>query len=203
MEIYRDGDYVVIESSNLPDHPSPYFSIDNSQYEAYNGSNGSYRKNPNSIEEQAFVYRIPVNPREAANKSNTNLGSIGISVNGVAFFNQYAGPNNQPLTFEVNSFDQYNGHPQNTGVYHYHFEPIYLSSKYGKGAFLGVLLDGFPVYGPEENGVTLTSANLDDYHGHFGPTPEYPEGIYHYHFTEDGPYLNGGQFFGTPGTQTN
>ena len=203
MEIYIDGDFMVIESDNVPNHPSPYFQTSDSQYEAYNGTNNSYRRNPNDIEEQTFVYRIPINPTEATNKSNTRLGSIGIAINGVAFFNQYAGPNNQPLTNEINSFDQYNGHPQNSGVYHYHFEPIYLSSEHGRGAFLGFLLDGFPVYGPEENGEVLTSDDLDEYHGHFGPTPEYPDGIYHYHFTEDDPYLNGGQYFGTPGTQTN
>lgn len=203
MEMYIDGDYMVIESDNVPNHPSPYFSNSDSRYEAYNGSNGSYNQNPNNIDEQTFVYRIPLNPSEATNKSNTNLGSIGIAINGVSLFNQYAGPNNQPLTNEIDSFDQYNGHPQRTGVYHYHFEPIYLSSEHGRGAFLGFLLDGFPVYGPEENGVMLTSDDLDEYHGHFGSTPEYPDGIYHYHFTEDDPYLNGGQFFGTPGTQTN
>lgn len=203
MEMYVEGDYMVIESDNVPNHPSPYFSTSDSRYEAYNGSNTSYSQNPNRIEEQTFVYRIPLNPAEAANKTNTNLGSIGVAINGVSFFNQYAGPNNQPLTGEIDSFDQYNGHPQRTGVYHYHFEPIYLSSEHGRGAFLGFLLDGFPVYGPEENGTTLTSDDLDEYHGHFGSTPEYPDGIYHYHFTVDDPYLNGGQFFGTPGTQTN
>ena len=203
LEMYVDGEYMVIESDNVPNHPSPYFPNNDSRYETYNGSNSNYRQNPNSIDEQTFVYRIPINPTEATNKTNTNLGSIGIAINGVSFFNQYAGPNNQPLTNEINSFDQYNGHPQRTGVYHYHFEPIYLSSEHGREAFLGFLLDGFPVYGPEENGETLTSDDLDDYHGHFGSTPEYPEGIYHYHFTEDDPYLNGGQFFGTPGTQTN
>ena len=203
MEMYIDGDYMVIESDNVPNHPSPYFPNSDSRYEAYNGSNGNYNQNPNSIDEQTFVYRIPINPSEATVKSNTNLGSIGIAINGVSLFNQYAGPNNQPLTNEINSFDQYNGHPQRTGVYHYHFEPIYLSSAHGREAFLGFLLDGFPVYGPEENGETLTSDDLDEYHGHFGSTPEYPDGIYHYHFTEDDPYLNVGQFFGTPGTQTN
>ena len=203
LEVYQDGDFIVIETTNVPNHPSPYFSNSDSRYEAYNGTNPNFRINPNSIETQTMVYRIPVNPTEASNKTNTRLGSIGIAVNGVAFFNQYAGPNNQPLTFEVDSFDQYNGHPQNSGVYHYHFEPIYLTGNNGRGSLVGVLLDGFPVYGPEENGEILTSEDLDDYHGHFGPTPEHPEGIYHYHFTDDLPYLNGGQYFGTPGTQTN
>lgn len=203
LEIYQDGDYMVIETENIPDHNSPYFPTNDPRYEAYSGDNPNFRINPNEIAAQNMVFRIPLNPTEANSKSNTRLGPIGIALNGVAFFNQYAGPNNQPLTSEVDSFDQYNGHPTGGDIYHYHFEPSFLTTNNGKGSLLGVLLDGFPVYGPEENGETLASDDLDQYHGHFGPTPEYPEGIYHYHFTADDPYLNGGQYFGTPGSQTN
>jgi hypothetical protein len=67
--------------------------------------------------------------------------TIGVSLNGVPFFNQYG--TNQPLTNEINSFDQYLGHPQQTGQYHYHQEPAYLTTQNGKSAFLGFLLDGF------------------------------------------------------------
>ena len=67
---------------------------------------------------------------------------------------------------------------------------------------LGFLLDGFPIYGPVENGVQLSSSDLDDYHGHFGVTAEYPDGIYHYHTTDDAPWINGDGYFGTPGTVT-
>jgi hypothetical protein len=55
------------------------------------------------------------------------------------------------LTNEINSFDQYNGHPQMQGGYHYHIEPTYLTAQNGKHVLLGFLLDGFPVYGPLEN----------------------------------------------------
>ena len=61
-------------------------------------------------------------------------------------------------------------------------------------------VDGFPVYGPEENGVRLTNASLDEYHGHVSATMDYPEGIYHYHITAEDPYINGSGFFGTPGS---
>lgn len=198
VKVYVDGDYIVLETNDLPDHKSPYYTDGN--YEAYNGSNPDFKINPNRIKEQNFVFRIPKNPASASSKTNTSLGPIGISVNGVAMFNQYAGPNNQPLTSEVNSFDQYNGHPQQQGAYHYHFEPLYLTGKNGDNSFIGVLLDGFPVYGPLENGKIITNADLDEYHGHVSATTEFPNGIYHYHFTTEDPYLNGGQFYGTPGT---
>ena len=124
---------------------------------------------------------------------------MGVSINGVALFKQYAGPNNQPLTNEIRSFDQYNGHPQQTGQYHYHIEPLYITAMHGKDALIGFLLDGFPVYGPEENGALVSGSELDDFHGHTTPTKEYPEGIYHYHITADDPYINGGEFYGTVG----
>lgn len=124
---------------------------------------------------------------------------MGVSVNGIVFYNQYAGPNNQPLTNEINSFDQYLGHSDGGSRYHYYIEPTYLTGAMGKSAFLGLLADGFPVYGPEENGITITSSDLDDYHGHVGETEEFPNGIYHYHLTADAPYINGNGFYGTPG----
>jgi hypothetical protein len=129
---------------------------------------------------------------------------IGVALNGVAFFNQYAGPNNQVLTSEIASFDKFNGHPTGTDQYHYHVEPLYLSiGKSTKSGLMGFLLDGFPVYGPqEENGDLVSNSNLDVYHGHIHATVDYPKGIYHYHFTGEAPYLNGNGYYGTSGTIT-
>ena len=110
---------------------------------------------------------------------------------------------------EINSFDQGNGHPApiapgqengTDGRYHYHMEPILTSKENGRNVILGFLLDGFPVYGPEENGDVITSSSLDDYHGHSHATTDFPAGIYHYHLTADDPYLNGSGYYGTPGT---
>jgi hypothetical protein len=61
------------------------------------------------------------------------------------------------------------------------------------------LLDGFPVYGPNE----MECSDLDVYHGHTGATADYPAGIYHYHITNSDPYINGNGYYGTPGTVSN
>jgi hypothetical protein len=201
VTISVEGNYVVLKSNAVPDHKSPYFATTDSRYEAYNGSNAAYAKNPNSIITQNLTFKIPLNPASAATKQATALGPIGISLNGVPFYNQYAGPN-QPLTNEINSFDQYNGHPQQSGQYHYHVEPLFLTSAKGRGALLGFLLDGYPVYGPLENGTLVLNSSLDAYHGHTHATTEYPNGIYHYHITADAPYINGNGYYGTPGTVT-
>ena len=203
--ITSDGTYIYIKTKDLPDHKSTYYQTTNSLYEAYSGTTfggNTFVKNPNSIIEQTGTLKIHLNPVVSATHDATPLGPIGIAINGVAFFNQYAGPNNQVLAGEIVSFDKYYGHPQNQGVYHYHVEPLYLTTvKSTKSGLMGFLLDGFPVYGPqEENGTLVTNTNLDDYHGHSQATVDYPNGIYHYHFTAEAPYLNGNGFYGTPGT---
>jgi len=204
VTISVEGNFVVLKSNGLPEHKSPYYqgtAWAATLYEAYNGTNPNFMINPNRITQQNLTFKIPINPAVNAAHEATPLGPIGISLNGVPLYNQYAGPN-QPLTNEINSFDQYNGHPQMLGQYHYHVEPIWTTSLKGKDALIGFLLDGFPVYGPKENGTTLTSANLDIYHGHTSVTAEYPNGIYHYHITADAPYINGSGFYGTKGTVT-
>jgi len=74
--------------------------------------------------------------------------------------------------------------------YHYHGVPTCVTEKVDKegqhSSLLGVLSDGFPVYGPQgDNGVKVTNADLDKCSGHFGATPEFPNSIYHYHLTDD------------------
>tara|TARA_B100000809_G_scaffold249300_2_gene280461 strand:+ start:31096 stop:31932 length:837 start_codon:yes stop_codon:yes gene_type:complete len=193
---------VTISTTNLPDHKSPYYlgtEWDQDKYADYSGTNPRFHLNPNRIGEQNITFSISLNPKEATNKQATPMGPIGISRNGVVFFNQYAA-GFSTLDNEINSFDQYLGHPAGSGMYHYHIEPVYLTEVYGDDAFLGLLADGFPVYGPVEDGETLSSTDLDDYHGHFSETKEFPNGMYHYHISADAPYLNGDGFYGTAGT---
>jgi hypothetical protein len=205
-DIYIDGNYIVIEAHGRPDHKSPYY--DNTAWEATlyesfatGGGTGTFIQNPNSIGTQSYVFRIPLNPSPDATPDATALGPIGISINGVPFFNQYGSPNQALTSMEWDSFDQYNGHPDGTDRYHYHWEPNYLTDEVGRDGLLGWLLDGYPVYGPIENGSAVTG--LDDYHGHTHETAEYPDGIYHYHITDSYPYINGNGYYGVKGTIAN
>jgi len=203
--ITSDGTYITIKTAGLPDHKSVYYAPSDPLYEAFSGitfGGTTFSKNPNSISAKTYTFKIPVDPKVSATHPATPLGAIGVSLNGVPFYNQYAGPN-QPLTNEIVSFDKYYGHPAPGGTYHYHVEPLYLTTvKATKSSILGFLLDGFPVYGPEENGAAVTNAMLDAYHGHTSVTSDYPNGIYHYHINNTDPYLNGSGFYGTPGTVT-
>ena len=194
VEISVDGNSVVIEAKGVPNHTSPYWGTGHALYEA---PHTGMVINPNAISEQTLTFRIPLNPAVASSVTATSLGPVGVSVNGVALYNQYAGPS-QPLTNEIISFDRLNGHPQNSGQYHYHVEPLHLTNN--GSDLIGFLLDGFPVYGQKDQDGTIPT-NLDAANGHTTATADYPDGIYHYHIILADPYISDG-FKGTPGTVT-
>lgn len=210
--ISADANNVIIRTTDLPDHKSPFYGKSSPNYEAYNGTNPNFSTAINLmgmvsdpiLAAQDITFRLPRNPTAASTHTATSGGPIGIAVNGVVLFNQYNGVQMLLSSLEFNNLDQYNGHPTPAPSlqYHYHTEPLHLTKTRGSGALIGFLLDGFPVYGPQENGAKLTSANLDSYHGHSHATAEYPDGIYHYHVTADAPWINGGSYYGTPGTVT-
>ncbi len=194
--VQLSGSTVIITSTDIPNHKSPYFGVGNANYVA---PTAGIVLNPNKIAAQNYVFHIPATPTPAASPSDTPLDAIGVSLNGVVFFNQYAA-GRTPLTTEVISFDQYNGHPAMQNNYHYHFEPLFLTAS-SKAALIGFILDGYPIYGPQETSGAAPTG-LDACNGHTHATAEYPGGTYHYHVVSSPPYLVG-CFHGTPGTVTN
>ncbi|MEP0367739.1 MAG: YHYH protein [Cyclobacteriaceae bacterium] len=213
MAVYKDLFYsddvsvvvnettITITTKDLPDHKSMYYDQNSDLYEAYSESNNpDFKQNPGSIGEQNVVMTIPRFPEVASNHESPGLGAMGVAINSVVFFNQQAAPGDD-IFEEENTFDQYEGHPAGD-QYHYHIEPIWITELKGSDAFMGFLLDGFPVYGPMEDGEEITNADLDDYHGHISATKEFPNGVYHYHITTEYPWINGNGYYGTPGTKT-
>jgi hypothetical protein len=214
---------VKIKITDVPDHKSPFFGVGNAKYEAYNGDNPSFStyinlngmmSNPTLLS-QNLTYTIPRNPVKTSSNTSTTGGAIGVSRNGVAFFNQYNGVGALLDDLEINNADQYLGHPTPTmagAQYHYHYEPKFLTATFGNSSFMGFLLDGFPVYGPYENNVKITTSMLDSYNGHVSATEDYPnDKIYHYHVISASssvsaslklaaPWINGGKYYGTKGT---
>ena len=193
VNVSIDGGTVTLRTNDTPDHKSPYWGTSSPNYEA---PHSGMQVNPHLIASQNLTFRIPSSPSAAASTSDTPLGPIGISVNGVVFFNQYAAMR-QPLTSEIVSFDKYNGHPSPSNQYHYHFEPVSITAS-SRSRLIGVLLDGFPVYGPIESDGS-TPSGLDPCNGHTSATAEFTSGVYHYHTTTAVPYISG-CFRGTAGT---
>jgi hypothetical protein len=214
---------VVIKTNDVPDHKSPFFGVGNAKYEKYNGDNPLFDTKINlggtisdpTLNSQSLTFTIPRYPVVSASHTSTTGGAIGFGRNGVAYFNQYNGAGALLDDLEINNADQYLGHPTPSAAgaqYHYHYEPKYLTTKFGTGSFIGFLLDGFPVYGPIENGTKVTTTMLDAYNGHVSATEDYPnDKIYHYHAISAtssvasvlklaAPYINGGKYYGTKGT---
>ena len=214
VTIYVDGDELVIEGDGVPSHLSPYFvqTYGQTQNGFYywldsdgDGINDLWMQtpanmnlNPNRIAQQGYEFRIPLYPAiNPDGPADTFLGPIGVSINGVPFFNEYESPTETLTNQVIQSFDPGNGHPAPQGRYHYHFPPESLITV-TEDNFLGFAGDGFPVYGPK-NPDGNNAQNLDDYHGEFGPTPDFPDSIYHYHTNFTSPYIIGA-FAGTLGT---
>ncbi|MDF3820500.1 YHYH protein [Leptospira sp. 96542] len=208
------GSTYILRSQNIPNTKSFYFGSSSPMYEAL--PSGHKSAGNNQIQAQCLVYSIPSVPTvKTGAKTSTQAGyvSVGITTNGLAIFNNAAAPPDT-LAAEVTTFDNFNGHPQNTGVYHHHALPKNLSDETnGDANLLGILLDGYAVYGEKcDNGTQnpgddTVPNNLDSNHGHTTTTVHFTTATYHYHYTLDNTAtiktLIGGSFHGTPGTVSN
>ena len=160
-----------------------------------------YDRNPNSIRAQRERYSLPTHPKAAASPGCLSGGPIGVARNGVAIFDALDAGDRDAVAHEVQ--DSCGGHPQQSGVYHYHSIPSCLTageSKKRASGLVGFALDGYPIYGPRgAHGKLLTDADLDACHGQVSRV--WFEGrrrrIYHYTATLEYPYTLG-CFHGTP-----
>lgn len=200
FEVSLDGNgNRIITGNALPDHPTGIFPITPGS-EAYR-----YDGNPNIISEHEILYTFPAVPEETSDPSCVFFGPSGISLTGSAIYHGASTLGNDAAAHEM--LDRFGGHTDGTERYHYHFPSEDLQEHIhepepepGHAALMGYMLDGFGIYGPYgENGELLTSADLDECHGHKHPVMWDGEMIelYHYHWTYDFPY-NIGCFKGTP-----
>lgn len=193
LEFDKDNN-MIIRSNGLPNHE--ILAV----YQAVSvvDNKTTYVIKP---QEQHMKVVIPLLPKLAAKKTSSSIGLIGIAISGGLFYSPFEADGKTLALDQKNLvvdgipfLDACNGHPNPFAVqYHYHGVPHCITDvidKPGEHAHLvGYLLDGFPVYGPQgEKGKLLTPADLDECNGQFGPTPEFPNGIYHYVLTETAPY---------------
>jgi YHYH protein len=189
--------YFTLHARNIPNHPTAKFP------DTY----GTQGYNPNHIQEHNYVYKLPLVPTMAKNpmpvdKQNTGMalpmGSIGVAVNGVAFYN----PFDAGMQDATGIMDRCCGHPSPDSRYHYHKYPICVNTPFvDKGEthspLIGFAFDGLPIYGPyESNGVMakdLAENKLNAFNAHYDSVRGW-----HYHVTPGQfPYVIGG-FFGQP-----
>lgn len=194
------GGTITATTDNRPDYLSNYFPTTDACHEAYTGA----IQNPNTLAAQS--YAIPF-PQTASGSPTQMRGAIvGLSVNGVAIFGNFAAPGDD-IYQEAKTFDRCGGHPQNTGVYHYHSEPYAISDD--DANLVGMMRDGVPLYGRRDADGTVPS-DLDNDGGHTGTTPDSTTAVYHYHVNlqtsttsgEQQWFLTTGVYHYTPATCT-
>jgi hypothetical protein len=140
-------------------------------------------------------------PAKAASTTATGGGAIGLITSGESLFDPYeatgtvALSDNASYTFTsggqsytASFIDQCNSHAagnmSGTSTWHYHGNPVCYTAtvdKAGPSHIVGIALDGFPIYGGRDvNGNVVAASSLDACNGITSPTPEFPNGAYHY-----------------------
>ncbi len=150
-------------------------------------------RNPNTISAQSIALKLAAKPKRLKRPQCTG-GEVGIATNGVAIFNAVDAEGRDAVAHEVQ--DSCSGHPQGSGVYHYHGLPACLAGATGNAHSkqIGWAYDGFPIYGPlGERGVYMSNAKLDACHGHTHSINYQGEKqkLFHYHANFEFPYTLG------------
>lgn len=183
-----DGGEITIESNGLPHHTSPYWDTGNSLYIAPVIANES-EMSPGTIGERSYTLTVPASPQKASSTSATGLGAIGISVTGAPIFNDEEGPNISLSENVASGFDYAGGHMGPTG-YHYHLEAADVTENtllsYDDERLVGILQDGFLIYGRKCNSTGDHPTDLDASGGHISST-QHSDGdeFYHYHIINE------------------
>lgn len=200
FSIFKDGDEIVLETNGMTNHQSPYWSTSHSLYIAPTATTHA-KMAPGNIDDfnGSYTLRVPVTPTKASTSSKTGLGSIGFAISGAMIYNDEEGPN-VPLDNAVGSLD-FNGAHTGPQSYHYHLEPKSWSDDDDK--LIGIISDGFFLYGRKCNSTGAYPTDLDASGGHTSTTQHNTSGEYHYHIQNDlylGAYyiLFPGDYQGTP-----
>jgi hypothetical protein len=186
VEVVLSGDNVIIETNGLPNHTSPYWSSDHELF--VEPTVTSYEQMaPGNIDDFVGTYTLTVanSPEKASSSSATGLGAIGIAVSGSVIYNDEEGPG-IPLDDAVGSLD-FNGAHTGPQSFHYHLEPISFSED--DSNLIGVISDGFFLYGRKCNSTGDYPTDLDESGGHTSTTQFTQDAEYHYHIQNE-LYLN-------------
>jgi hypothetical protein len=151
------------------------------------------------LNDLTLTYYIPAYPVKTTTATTTGgLDYWGISLDG---FPYAEAPPSAIVNGEVAlpSLDACGGHPQPDGPYHWHLVPEVVNNlldqegitavtctntEQTSNEIVGYARDGFPIYGYEDSDGS-TPSDLDDCSGHLGVTDDFPDGLYHYHITNE------------------
>jgi hypothetical protein len=180
------GNARTFTMNDLPGHTTGTFPIASTD-DAY-----QYDRNPNSIRSQSLRITVPATPVKG--KKSCIRGEVGIMLSGALLFDGLDAGGRDAAEHEIQ--DRCHGHPQATGLYHYHDLSPCISDPYtgAQSPLIGYALDGYGIYGKyDEHGRVLTNADLDSCHGRKSKVLWNGRQVkmYHYVMTNEYPYSVG------------
>jgi hypothetical protein len=200
--ISGNGTSITIETTGLPNHTTPYWSETHPLYVAPTVTSAA-SMTPTRIDtsgrDLSGSLTVSASSSIASSTTATSLGAIGIAVSGAYIYNDQEG--NGPLDSAAGSLD-YAGAHIGPSQYHYHLEPLAFTDDDDK--LVGIISDGFFIYGRKCNSTGTYPTGLDASGGHTSATQHSSEETYHYHIINDlysttGRYLAfAGPYQGTP-----
>jgi hypothetical protein len=192
---FSDGQ-IRLQADGIPNHKrDSQYAVPNTQVVVPDASTAHIIADPTKA--QTYDFKITTTPKVAATKTSAPLGSIGLMISGSVLFNPYEG-DGKTVAMSSNFYmldskgnkvwfvDECSAHPTpDKGEYHYHAVSSCVTSEVdtdtGPSHITGIAMDGFPIYGFRDiNGNKVLASQLDECNGITSPTPEFPNGIYHY-----------------------
>ena len=200
----EDGCTVTLESIGKPDHTSPYWDPDGTSglwveaedpdvFGNPDRDNHTGAASPGFIDDYVNTFNlvVSVDPQLATDLEATHLGAIGIATSGTPIFNRSEGPVDLGGGV-IRGLDQ-NGAHTGPSTYHYHLEPKAVS--FNDDNLVGIMADGFFLYGRIDYLTLDYPTDLDEHNGHMGLTQHSNgEAVYHYHITNE-PYIDGSEYY--------
>ncbi len=181
--VYLSGTNVVIETTGLPNHTTPYWSEGHPLYVAPTVTSAA-EMTPTRIDtsgrDNSSSITVSSSPNLASTTTATALGAIGVAVSGAYLYNDQEG--NGALDAAVGSLDYSGAHIGPTD-YHYHLEPLAFSDD--DDHLNGIISDGFFIYGRKCNSTGTYPTNLDASGGHTSTTQHTDTAEYHYHIINE------------------
>lgn len=186
-------------SNGMPNHELlPEYAVPNPGVVVPNESNSHIEPASQAIDPQNYDFPITTTPRKANRKTKIKTGPVGLMISGAMTYNPFEGDGTtvalasnftltNPNGVEVPFLDPCIGHPapRPLSAYHYHGLSTCVTRQVDRknrpSHITGIAFDGFPIYGNRDiDGKKVKPKDLDSCNGINSPTPEFPNGIYHY-----------------------
>lgn len=202
VEISVEGDTFTYRSNGVPNHEvaDQYLMPDDGSPCAFVASPDCMHieSKDEAIAEYEIDFTFTTQPELVDEVFQPTAGPLGLIISGSSVYNPFeadgttvAMASNFTLLDdqgnEVAFMDECMAHPSPhpAAQYHYHGLPQCVVDQLDEPSqMIGVAFDGFPIYGDRDiDGNPIDPTELDECNGIDSPTPEFPDGIYHYVLT--------------------